>query len=87
MDFRKGPLHGFALIAKRLLRASDRMVLVELNKTDHAELLFWQQAEAVRSVAMVRIALVQAAAQRCGLAITLRNRQDRSGLIARIEPA
>lgn len=31
------------------------------------------------------LAIAQAAAQRCGLAITLRNRQDRSGLIARIE--
>jgi 23S rRNA (adenine2030-N6)-methyltransferase len=29
---------GSPLIAKRLLRPSDRMVLVELNKTDHAEL-------------------------------------------------
>ena len=33
------------------------------------------------------LAIAQAAAQRCGLSLTLRNRQDRSGLIARIEPA
>ena len=33
------------------------------------------------------LAIAQAAAQRCGLLLTLRNRQDRSGLIARIEPA
>ena len=33
------------------------------------------------------LAIAQAAAQRCGLSVTLRNRQDRSGLIARIEPA
>ncbi len=33
------------------------------------------------------LAIAQAAAQRCGLRITLRNREDRSGLIARIEPA
>jgi two-component system OmpR family sensor kinase len=33
------------------------------------------------------LSIAQAAAQRCGLAITLRNRQDRSGLIARVEPA
>lgn len=31
------------------------------------------------------LAIAQAAAQRCGLLLTLRNRQDRSGLIARIE--
>ena len=30
------------------------------------------------------LAIAQAAAQRCGLALTLRNRDDRSGLIARI---
>lgn len=33
------------------------------------------------------LSIAQAAAQRCGLAITLRNRQDRSGLIARVEAA
>jgi signal transduction histidine kinase len=33
------------------------------------------------------LSIAQAAAQRCGLRITLRNRQDRSGLIARVEPA
>jgi two-component system OmpR family sensor kinase len=33
------------------------------------------------------LAIAQAAAQRCGLTLTLRNRQDRSGLIARIESA
>ena len=33
------------------------------------------------------LAIAQAAAQRSGLLLTLRNRQDRSGLIARIEPA
>ena len=33
------------------------------------------------------LAIAQAAAQRCGLMLTLRNRQDRSGLIARIEAA
>jgi signal transduction histidine kinase len=33
------------------------------------------------------LSIAQAAAQRCGLLLTLRNRQDRSGLIARIEPA
>jgi two-component system OmpR family sensor kinase len=33
------------------------------------------------------LAIAQAAAQRCGLALTLRNRQDRSGLIARVESA
>jgi two-component system OmpR family sensor kinase len=33
------------------------------------------------------LAIAQAAAQRCGLTLTLRNRQDRSGLIARIEAA
>jgi two-component system OmpR family sensor kinase len=33
------------------------------------------------------LAIAQAAAQRAGLLLTLRNRQDRSGLIARIEPA
>jgi signal transduction histidine kinase len=32
------------------------------------------------------LAIAQAAAQRAGLLLTLRNRQDRSGLIARIEP-
>jgi signal transduction histidine kinase len=31
------------------------------------------------------LAIAQAAAARCGLAITLRNREDRSGLIARVE--
>ncbi|QJW83641.1 sensor histidine kinase [Ramlibacter terrae] len=31
------------------------------------------------------LAIAQAAARRCGLAITLRNREDRSGLIARVE--
>ena len=31
------------------------------------------------------LAIAQAAAQRCGLRITLRNREDRSGLIARVE--
>ncbi|MGV3571008.1 MAG: ATP-binding protein [Ramlibacter sp.] len=31
------------------------------------------------------LAIAQAAARRCGLAITLRNRDDRSGLIARVE--
>jgi signal transduction histidine kinase len=31
------------------------------------------------------LAIAQAAAQRAGLLLTLRNRQDRSGLIARIE--
>lgn len=31
------------------------------------------------------LSIAQAAAQRCGLALTLRNRQDRSGLIARVE--
>jgi two-component system OmpR family sensor kinase len=33
------------------------------------------------------LAIAQAAAQRCGLRIRLRNREDRSGLVARIEPA
>lgn len=33
------------------------------------------------------LSIAQAAAQRCGLSLTLRNRQDRSGLIARVEPA
>lgn len=33
------------------------------------------------------LSIAQAAAQRAGLILTLRNRQDRSGLIARIEPA
>jgi two-component system OmpR family sensor kinase len=33
------------------------------------------------------LAIAEAAAQRCGLRIRLRNRDDRSGLIARIEPA
>ncbi len=33
------------------------------------------------------LAIAQAAAQRCGLQLTLRNRDDRSGLIARVEPA
>jgi two-component system, OmpR family, sensor kinase len=33
------------------------------------------------------LSIAQAAAQRCGLRITLRNREDRSGLIARIEAA
>jgi two-component system OmpR family sensor kinase len=33
------------------------------------------------------LAIAQAAAQRAGLLLTLRNRQDRSGLVARIEPA
>jgi signal transduction histidine kinase len=33
------------------------------------------------------LSIAQAAAQRCGLRITLRNREDRSGLIARVEPA
>ena len=31
------------------------------------------------------LAIAQAAARRCGLSITLRNRDDRSGLIARVE--
>ncbi|MDB5752892.1 MAG: putative histidine kinase, classic [Ramlibacter sp.] len=31
------------------------------------------------------LAIAQAAARRCGLAVTLRNRDDRSGLIARVE--
>ncbi|WP_326540236.1 ATP-binding protein [Pseudorhodoferax sp.] len=31
------------------------------------------------------LAIAQAAAQRCGMALTLRNRDDRSGLIARLE--
>ena len=33
------------------------------------------------------LSIAQAAAQRCGLRILLRNRDDRSGLVARIEPA
>ena len=33
------------------------------------------------------LAIAQQAAQRCGLKITLRNREDRSGLVARVEPA
>jgi two-component system, OmpR family, sensor kinase len=33
------------------------------------------------------LAIAQAAAQRCGLRIQLRNRDDRSGLVARVEPA
>ncbi len=33
------------------------------------------------------LSIAQAAAQRCGLRIRLRNRDDRSGLVARIEPA
>ena len=33
------------------------------------------------------LAIAQGAAQRCGLRIALRNRQDGSGLVARIEPA
>jgi two-component system OmpR family sensor kinase len=33
------------------------------------------------------LSIAQAAAARCGLSLTLRNRDDRSGLIARIEPA
>ena len=33
------------------------------------------------------LAIAQAAAQRCGLVLTLRNRDDRSGLVARIEAA
>lgn len=33
------------------------------------------------------LSIAQAAAQRCGLRISLRNRDDRSGLVARIEPA
>ena len=32
------------------------------------------------------LAIAQAAAQRCGLCIRLRNRDDRSGLVARVEP-
>ena len=31
------------------------------------------------------LAIAQSAAQRCGLRVTLRNRTDRSGLIARVE--
>jgi signal transduction histidine kinase len=31
------------------------------------------------------LAIARGAAQRCGLALTLRNRGDRSGLVARIE--
>ena len=33
------------------------------------------------------LAIAQSAAQRCGLRIALRNRSDRSGLVARVEPA
>ena len=33
------------------------------------------------------LAIAKASAQRAGLLLTLRNREDRSGLIARIEPA
>jgi signal transduction histidine kinase len=33
------------------------------------------------------LSIAQAAAQRCGLRVVLRNREDRSGLIARVEPA
>jgi signal transduction histidine kinase len=33
------------------------------------------------------LSIAQASAQRCGLKLTLRNREDRSGLIARVEPA
>lgn len=33
------------------------------------------------------LTIAQSAAQRCGLKLTLRNRDDRSGLIARVEPA
>lgn len=33
------------------------------------------------------LSIAQSAAQRCGLRLTLRNREDRSGLIARVEPA
>jgi two-component system, OmpR family, sensor kinase len=33
------------------------------------------------------LAIAQAAAQRCGLRIRLRNRDERSGLVARVEPA
>jgi two-component system, OmpR family, sensor kinase len=33
------------------------------------------------------LAIAQAAAQRCGLRVLLRNRDDRSGLVARIELA
>jgi two-component system, OmpR family, sensor kinase len=33
------------------------------------------------------LAIAHSAAQRCGLRLTLRNRADRSGLIARVEPA
>jgi len=32
------------------------------------------------------LAIARAAAQRCGLRLTLRNREDRSGLVARVEP-
>jgi two-component system, OmpR family, sensor kinase len=31
------------------------------------------------------LSIARAAAQRCGLALTLRNRPDRSGLVARVE--
>lgn len=37
--------------------------LARMGRTDYAETLFWQQAEAVRSVAMVRIALFSPARQ------------------------
>jgi two-component system OmpR family sensor kinase len=33
------------------------------------------------------LSIAQSAAQRCGLKLTLRNREDRTGLIARVEPA
>jgi signal transduction histidine kinase len=33
------------------------------------------------------LSIAQSAAQRCGLRVALRNREDRSGLVARIEPA
>ena len=33
------------------------------------------------------LAIAQSAADRCGLKLTLRNRSDRSGLVARVEPA
>jgi signal transduction histidine kinase len=33
------------------------------------------------------LAIARSAAQRCGLKLTLRNREDRSGLVARVEPA
>jgi len=37
--------------------------LARMGRTDYTETLFWQQAEAVRSVAMLRIALVNPARQ------------------------